>query len=199
MPIHIHLETIPTHAHPCPPMNNNIEPMPTTKSMCMGGFGHGDGYGTQCRALLHTRDWEPVTMTLWALSLVEKAELVQVRFTLRLRDQRSMWIHDGCEVYVDSYMASNRYVFMVTWTIFKNHLMEAGITQNRETMAHRMLTIVYLIYFYHVWGLTWIEIHWSSIWLRVWSHMTSRYTWGSMITLHDVGGVLAGINRNSLK
>ena len=32
---------------------------------------------------LHTRDWEPVTITLQALSLVEKAELVQVCFTLR--------------------------------------------------------------------------------------------------------------------
>jgi hypothetical protein len=39
---------------------------------------------------LHTRDWKPVTITLQALSLVEKAEPVQVRFTLRLRDQWSM-------------------------------------------------------------------------------------------------------------
>jgi hypothetical protein len=34
-----------------------------------------------------TRDWEPMTITLRALSLVEKAEPVQVRFTLPLRDQ----------------------------------------------------------------------------------------------------------------
>ena len=33
---------------------------------------------------------EPVAITLQALSLVEKAELVQVHFTLRLRDQHSM-------------------------------------------------------------------------------------------------------------
>jgi hypothetical protein len=40
---------------------------------------------------LHTRDWEPVTNTLQALSLMENAEPVQVHyFTLRLRDQRSM-------------------------------------------------------------------------------------------------------------
>ena len=63
---------------------------------------------------LHTRDWEPVTITLEALSLVEKAELVQVRFTLRLRDQWSMWMQDGCKVYMDSYMASNGSCFMVT-------------------------------------------------------------------------------------
>ena len=35
---------------------------------------------------LHIWDWEPVTITLQALSLVEKTEPVQVRFTLRLRD-----------------------------------------------------------------------------------------------------------------
>jgi hypothetical protein len=38
---------------------------------------------------LHTQDREPVTITLQALSLVEKAELVQVCFSLRLRDQHS--------------------------------------------------------------------------------------------------------------
>ena len=56
---------------------------------------------------------------LQALSLVEKVEPVQVRFTLRLRDQRSMWMQDGCKVYMDSYMALNGSCFMVTWTIFK--------------------------------------------------------------------------------
>ena len=36
-----------------------------------------------------------------------KMEPVQVHFTLRLRDQRSMWmLQDGCKVYMDSYMAS---------------------------------------------------------------------------------------------
>jgi hypothetical protein len=47
-----------------------------------------------------------MTITLQALSLVEKAEPVQVRFTLRLRGQQSMWMQDGCKVYMDSYMAS---------------------------------------------------------------------------------------------
>ena len=46
------------------------------------------------------------------------------------------------------------------------------------------------ILFYHVWGLAWIEIHWNSIWLRVRSHMAAHYTWGSVTTLHDFGGVL---------
>jgi hypothetical protein len=36
---------------------------------------------------------------------------------------------------------------MVTWTIFKNHLSEVGLTQNWETMAIRTLTAVNLFYF----------------------------------------------------
>ena len=127
-------------------------------------------------------------MTLQALSLVEKVELVQVCFTLRLRDQRIRWMQDGCEVYMDSYMASTGSCFMVTWTIFKNHLLEVDLTQNRETMSLRTLTTVDLIYY--VWGPAWIEIHQNSLWLRARSHMASQYTWGSMTTLHDVGGVL---------
>ena len=47
----------------------------------------------------------------------------------------------------------------------------------------------WFIVFYHVWEPTWIIIHWNSIWLRVWSHMASHYNWGSVTTLHDVGGV----------
>jgi hypothetical protein len=114
---------------------------------------------------LHTWDWEPVTTTPQALSLVEKAELVQVCFTLCLRDQRSMWMQDGCKVYMDSYKASNGSCFMVTWTAFKNHLLEVGLTQNRETMALGMLTTTDLFSCYHVWKPAWIEIHWNSIWL----------------------------------
>jgi hypothetical protein len=86
---------------------------------------------------LHTRDWEPVTITIQALSSVEK------RFILRLRDQRSMWMQDGCKVY----MASDGSCFMVTWTIFKNHLLEICLTQNRETLVIWTLTAVDLFYF----------------------------------------------------
>jgi hypothetical protein len=88
-----------------------------------------------------------VTITPQALSLVEKAEPVQVRSTLRVRDQQSMSMQDGCKVYMDSYMASTGSCFMVTWTIFKNHLLEGGLIQNRDTMAFQMLTTVDLFYF----------------------------------------------------
>jgi hypothetical protein len=104
------------------------------------------------------RDWEPVTIILQTLSLVGKAEPVQVRFTLRSRDQRSLWMQEGCKVYMDTYMASNGSCFIVIWTIFKNHLVEVGRTQIWDTMALRTLTTVGLFYF-DVWGPAWIDIH----------------------------------------
>ena len=57
-------------------------------------------------------------------------------------------------------------------------------------MAFRVLVTIWLILFYHVWGPAWIEIHWNNIWLRVWSRMALHYTWGSVTTPHDFGGVL---------
>ena len=56
--------------------------------------------------------------------------------TLRLRDPWSMWVQDGCNVYMDSYMASNGSWVMVTWTIFKFHLLEVGLTQNHRETWH---------------------------------------------------------------
>ena len=100
------------------------------------------------------------------------------------------WMHDGCKVYIDSYMASNGACFMVTWTLSpkpslggRSHtkLRDHG-TPNAESR--------WFIQFYHVWGPAWIEIYWNSTWLRARSRMTSHYTGGSMTTLHDFGGVL---------
>ena len=68
--------------------------------------------------------------------------------TIGLRDQRSMWMQDdGCNVYVGSYMALNGPCFIATWTIFKNHLLELGLTQNREIIALRLFTIVDILCF----------------------------------------------------
>ena len=50
------------------------------------------------------------------------------------------------KVYKDSYMASNGSCFMVTWTIFKNHLLEVGLAQNWETMVLQNLTTTDEIY-----------------------------------------------------
>jgi hypothetical protein len=128
-----------------------------------------------------------MTIKLQALSLVEKEEPVQVCFILRLRDQRSMWMQDACKVYMDSHIASNGSCFMVTWTIFQNHLLEVGLTQNHGTPnAHTH----WFILCYHVRGRAWIEIHRNNIRSRAQSHVTSHYTWGSVTRLHEFGGVL---------
>ena len=125
-----------------------------------------------------------------ALSLVEKAEPVQICFTLRLRDQRSMWMQDGCEVYMDSYMASNGSCFMVAWTIFQKPPL--GGRPNTKPGDHGTSNAHnrWFILFCHVRGPAWINIYGNNLWLRARSHMTSHYTWGSMTILHDLGGVL---------
>ena len=52
---------------------------------------------------------------------------------------------------MDSYMASNRSCFMVTWTIFKNHLLEVDLTQKPGDHGTPNSHIRWLILFYHVW------------------------------------------------
>jgi hypothetical protein len=64
--------------------------------------------------------------------MAEKAEPVQVHFTLCLRNQQSMRMQDGCKFYMGSYMASNGSYFMVTWIVLKNHRLKVGMTQKPE-------------------------------------------------------------------
>ena len=100
-----------------------------------------------------------------------------------------MWMQDGCEVYMDSYMA---------WIMFHGHLdyfqkPPLGGRRNTKPGDHDTLNVHnrWFIQFYHVWGgPACIDIHQKSIWLRARSHMTSHYTWGSVTTLHDFRGVL---------
>ena len=129
-------------------------------------------------------------ITFQALSLVEKAEEpIHVCFTLRLRDQMSKWMPYGCKVYVASYMASNGSCFMITWISLKKYLLDLGLTPKTRRPWHYECSQPLIYYSYHVQGHAWIEIHWNSIWLRARSHVTSQYTWGSVTTLHDFGGV----------
>ena len=48
---------------------------------------------------------------------------------------------------MDSYMAFNGSCFTVTGSFFQNHLLEIGLTKNRETITIRTLTTVDLFYF----------------------------------------------------
>ena len=113
-----------------------------------------------------------MTFTLEALS--EKAEPVQVCFTLRSRDQWSKWMQDGCKVYMDSCMTSNGSCFMVAWTILKNHLWRLA-WHKIETMALWTFTNVGLFYFTMCEDPHEYKFIGNSIWLRARSHMTSHY------------------------
>ena len=130
------------------------------------------------------------TKSPWPLHLVEKAELVQVCFRLRLRDQQSMWMQEMDVKSTWIYMASNGSCFIVTWTTFKKHLLEVDLTKNLETMALRIHTIVNLFYFMmyedsHEWKFIGIAFGWGPQ-----SHMASHYIWGYVTTRHDFNGAL---------
>ena len=133
---------------------------------------------------LHTWDWEPMTITLQPLSLVEKEELIQICFTLCSRDQRTLWMQGGCNVHMDSYMA----LLHGYLDYFQNPPL--GGRPNTKSGDHGTPNTHNrcFILFYHVRGPTWIDIRWNNIWLRARSHMTSHYTRGSVTALHDFGG-----------
>jgi hypothetical protein len=99
-------------------------------------------------------------------------------------------MQDGCEVYMDSYMASNGSCFMIIWIIFKTPPFGGWLTTNLGDHGIPNARDRWFILFYHVWGSARIEIHLNSIWLRAWSDMTSHHSWGFTITHHDFGGVL---------
>jgi len=116
-----------------------------------------------------------MTITLQALSLVEKAELVQFAPHYAWGTNGvCIWMHDGCEVYMDSYMASNGSCVMVTWTISRKPPL--GGRPSTKPGDHDTLNTHHrwFILFYHGWEPAWIKTHWNSIWLRARSHMTSH-------------------------
>jgi hypothetical protein len=59
-------------------------------------------------------------------------------------------MQDGYKVYMDSYMASNGSCFMVIWPIFKNHLLEVGLKQDKETTGTPNAHNHWFILFYHM-------------------------------------------------
>ena len=135
------------------------------------------GYNSS-RATSYTR-LKPMTIALQALSLVGKAEPVQVHFTLRLRNQRrSMWMQDGWMWSLHGFLHG------IEWIMFHGHLdcfqkSPLGGKSNTKLGDHGTLNAhnCWFILFYHVWGSAWIGIHWNSIWLRarhIWLHTTLK-------------------------
>ena len=123
------------------------------------------------RATSHTRLRAPDHHTS-STFIGGKAEPVQGRFTLCLRDQWSMWVQDGCKV-----------LHGMEWIMFHGHLdyfskPSLGGRSSTKPGIHGIMNAHnhWFILFYDVWGTAWIEIHWNSISLRAWSRMTSHYT-----------------------
>ena len=76
--------------------------------------------------------------------------------------------------------------FMVTWIIFKNHLLKVGLTHNLGPWHSKCSQPLN----YSILSCVRTHMNRNSIWLRVRSHMISHYTLGSVTTLHDFEGVL---------
>jgi hypothetical protein len=87
-------------------------------------------------------------------------------------------------------MASNESCFLVTLDYFQKPTLGGRPTTKPKEHGTLNDHNHWFILFYSLWGPTCIEIHWINIWLRAQSHMTSHYTWGFVITLHDFGGAL---------
>jgi len=95
---------------------------------------------------------------------------------------------DGCKLYMDSYMASKGSCFMVNRIILKNHLLEVGLEQHRETWhskcLHMLICIILSCMRTHMNknSMNWHLVEGSS-------HMASYCIWGFVTTLHAFGGV----------
>jgi hypothetical protein len=136
---------------------------------------------TRLRARVH---YTSSTLIGW------KGELVQVRFTLRLRNQRTIWMQGGYKVHMDSLHGTKWIMFQDDLDYFQKTPLGGKASHRTGRPWHSELTTTDLLYFIMCEDPAWIEIHWNSIWLRARSRMTSHYTWGSVTTLHDFGGVL---------
>ena len=144
------------------------------------------------REPLHTRDWEPVTNTIQALSLVETWKGGASPSSLHTTPERPT-------EYVNAWWmwSLHRLLHGIKWIMFHGHfdyfqIPPLGGRPNRKSWNHGTLNAHnrWFTLLHHVWGPAWIETHWNSTWLRARSHMTSHYTGGSVTTLHDFGGVL---------
>ena len=84
-------------------------------------------------------------------------------------DVKSTWIR--------SYMASNGSCVMVTWVVFKIHLLEVGLIQNWGDYGIPNVHNCWFILFYHVWGFAWIEMAFGWGPCHIWLHITLEDPW----------------------
>jgi hypothetical protein len=147
----------------------------------------------KCLGPLHTRDQEPLPLHF------KHSHRWKRRSRSKFALHYDAWGANGvCECKMDvksTWIPTWHRMDHVSWSLglfSKNHFLEGG-RPNRRPGDHGTPNTHnrWFIPFSHVWGPTWIDAHWNSIWLRARSHMTSHYTRGCVTTLHDdFGGVL---------
>jgi hypothetical protein len=93
-----------------------------------------------------------------------------------LREQRSMWMQDGCK-------SLHGFLHGIKWIVFYGHLdyfqkPPLGSRPNTKPRDHGTPNAHnrWFILFYYVWGPAWIEIHWNSICLFL--ELSKVYTSG---------------------
>ena len=113
---------------------------------------------------------------------------------------------EGPKEYVNARWIWSLHGFLhgIEWIMFHGHLdyfqiPPLGGRPNTTPGDHGTLNVhnLWFIVFYHVWGPTWIEIHWNDIWLRFghirlhttfedpWPHyMILKVSWDSLWTLY---------------
>ena len=93
-------------------------------------------------------------------------------------DVKSTWIF---------YMASNGSCFMITWIIFKNHLLKVGPNTKPRRPWHSESRNCWFVTFNRVWEPAWIEFIEIAFSWGLGHKGLHKYTWGPVPTLHDFG------------
>jgi hypothetical protein len=138
---------------------------------------------------LHTWDREPVVITLSSTLIGGDGGDGQSKFAsshCALRDRRSVWMRDGCE-------SLRGFLHGIKWTVLHGHVDyffkqpslrgRPNTRTNKPWHSEQSQPLVY-----HAWGPTCLNR--NSLDQHLVESPITHYTWGSVTTLHDFGGVL---------
>jgi hypothetical protein len=139
-------------------------------------------FGPTSHTRLRARDHYPLSTLIGS-----KGRAGPILLHTILRDQRSMWMQDGCKVYMDGFQHGIKWI-MSCGQLEYFQKPPLGGRPNTKLWDHDSPGNRWSILFYHLWGPLWIEIHWNSIWLRARDHATWlwRVCWDVLWT-HSFG------------
>jgi hypothetical protein len=128
----------------------------------------------QVRATSHTRLG---ALDHWTSSTLNggKGGRVQVRFTLRLRDQRSMWMQNGCKVHMDSILCGIQWiVFIIFYHVWgpariEIHKNSIWLRARSHMTSHYLRICDHTTWFWRCVGMALGHFSWSRLSALVWS------------------------------